>query len=378
MGYAEELERQNAAAIGAYDAATKKRQDAAAAINAQQQVLGQQYLNTVNEANRLSEEAMRQQAEAVKTQLTDAQNEQRTVTQKEAQKSIWGAATEFANALANLHYVGTNASNQQPQNYSHDWMKQADQNHRERKQRIDNIRERQRAAELQLAQIKAGNMANLGQVSYNLGRDGLAAQGKENEQAFNEAVTRANMQLSGAAQVAGAKEAERKESIAQQQAEQQMSLNAATHGLTWDPVTRQYKGDTSLAQAVSQSRSSAAGGGIGKGNYKPYPIEAYGDMDREILLVDPVALDDALLTAAKSVNDLPEEQQHAFDLMVMGGDVKADQIKKFIPMSATLREVVRSLQPTNNALYAQPASAYKTPAKSVEEDMDMIQDNYFK
>ena len=65
---------------------------------------------------------------------------------------------ELGAALANLIGVGGyNASNQQYKTYSQDWMKKADQDRKEHRSRIDNLRDRQRSIEMQRAQLRMGN-----------------------------------------------------------------------------------------------------------------------------------------------------------------------------------------------------------------------------
>lgn len=64
--------------------------------------------------------------------------------------------TELGAAIANLIGVGAgNAVSQQYKSFSQDWMKKADQDMREHRSRIDNLRDRQRATEMKMAEMKS-------------------------------------------------------------------------------------------------------------------------------------------------------------------------------------------------------------------------------
>ena len=73
--------------------------------------------------------------------------------------------TELGAALANLIGVGEgNAVSQQYKSFSQDWMKKADQDMREHRGRIDNLRQKQRDTELKMAQLKASNNLELAKL----------------------------------------------------------------------------------------------------------------------------------------------------------------------------------------------------------------------
>lgn len=195
------------------DAETKKYLEA---LKKQQAMSAQGYANLINGTQQIQkqqDEAYQNQLDNWNTQLQNAEQQQRDVTRLEGQKSIFGAATEFAQALANLHYVGNGASNQQVKNLSQDWMKQVDANREKRKARIDNIRERQRAAEMQLAQLRAGNAQQMNQILYNVDKDRLDRQGELDKATYNAGMQRAQTALQSAQQVASAQaqEAQQKE-----------------------------------------------------------------------------------------------------------------------------------------------------------------------
>lgn len=82
------------------------------------------------------------------------------------QKTVaWTGATELAAAIANMVGVGSfGASNQQHHSFSQDWMKKADADAKLRQQRIDNIRDRQRAMEQQAINLRLQGLNALNRV----------------------------------------------------------------------------------------------------------------------------------------------------------------------------------------------------------------------
>jgi len=89
-------------------------------------------------------------------QYEDAIEEEKKRRRIDYNTAKWTAVTEAAASLANLIGVGGyGASNQQYHQYSQDWMKKADADSKERRQRIDRLREQQREME---SQLEAGRL----------------------------------------------------------------------------------------------------------------------------------------------------------------------------------------------------------------------------
>ena len=89
-------------------------------------------------------------------QQEQAEAERRIAADNRAAR--WTGLTELAASVANLVGVGGyNAVSQQYKSYSQDWMKKADQDMRENRMRMDNLRARQDALKQQLIQMKMGN-----------------------------------------------------------------------------------------------------------------------------------------------------------------------------------------------------------------------------
>ena len=98
------------------------------------------------------------------------EDEAQAVADKRAAR--WTGLTELAASIANLIGVGANdASNQEYHSFSQDWMKRADMDARDRRNRFQSIKERQMQMQNNLAALKAGNAKDLAAL-----RDKAAAQ----------------------------------------------------------------------------------------------------------------------------------------------------------------------------------------------------------
>ena len=125
-----------------------------------------------------------------------------------AQKKVsWSSAAELGANLINMFSVGAGATNQQYKSYSEDWRREADQKARERRARMDNIRERQKALNMQkiqlqmtgndrLAQMQAGENASRYQNAMDRAGKGLQAGVTIHENAMktNENVAKAGLE----------------------------------------------------------------------------------------------------------------------------------------------------------------------------------------
>lgn len=132
----------------------------------------QAYYDSLNEAQR----QYRQRMDEGFTQFSDIINaENQRIADERAraeaenkatlQAARWTGATELAASVANLIGVGQfGASNQQYKPYSQDWMKKADQDLKYNRARLDNMRDRQRALQQHMIQLRmndAGHAASM-------------------------------------------------------------------------------------------------------------------------------------------------------------------------------------------------------------------------
>lgn len=177
--------------------------------------------------------------------------------------------THLASSIANLIGVGGfNASNQVYQNPSMDWMKKADQDKFINRQRIDNMRERQRAIQQHLLDIKAQGEGAL------IGYDREAANIR-NQFAMNMAGARRDADLAAAryeaegavnAAQAGAQGAQAVASARNQEASlglQQDRLNAEKDRYAAQMRAQGYNPDGSPNPAYMQEAQVVAGRPVG-------------------------------------------------------------------------------------------------------------------
>lgn len=163
--------------------------------------LGQQLLERdISESNRPESLAPAQPIDAsnmdplVATAANAARNEQRSFAdyvlgmrqeldqaQREAQQeenadlnaARWTGLTELASSIANMIGVGQgNAVSQQFTPQSQNWMAKADRDMKANRSRIDNLRQRQRDAELKMQQLRSQTELNMAKVK----KDAMAQQ----------------------------------------------------------------------------------------------------------------------------------------------------------------------------------------------------------
>lgn len=250
----------------------------------QQQIADMEAANKAyNDANNAAIEANRQRSDAAIGSFADmvegyAQNIRNAEAESAAQVAAdqraarWTGATELASSIANLIAVGGhNAVSQQYKPYSQDWMRKADMDARMNRARIDNLRERQRAMQGQLANMRMNDAARalelaradakarydqglaLSQARYNTTVNPLVQAGKTAEE-----VGKINAQ--GAAQAANIGLHER-----------QLAQSAAQHAAQL-AETKRYHDE----QVAIQKAKATKGSGSGKSGLNNYDITVDG------------------------------------------------------------------------------------------------------
>ena len=273
----------------AYDAYGSEVQSAGQALAEGMTAAGQQQIadmeaanKAYNDANNAAIEANRQRSDAAIGSFADmvegyAQNIRNAEAESAAQVAAdqraarWTGATELASSIANLIAVGGyNAVSQQYKPYSQDWMRKADMDARLNRARIDNLRERQRAMQGQLANMRMNDAARalelaradakarydqglaLSQARYNTTVNPLVQAGKTAEE-----VGKINAQ--GAAQAASVGLHERQ--LAQ----------AAAHQAAQLAETKRYHDGQLAVQAAKAAKGSG-----GKDDSLPFKIRRNG------------------------------------------------------------------------------------------------------
>lgn len=160
--------------------------------------------------------------EGEKERIRRAEQEARQQVQGDRKAAQLTGVTEALASIVNLIGVGGHgASNQVYHSYSQDWMRKADDNLREHRNRIDNMRDRQQALQERLIQLRSGDAEQALQYAM---REAEAARGH----ATNIAGLRANTALD-AAKV-------QKESIDRAEA---LRLQGTMQGLQFDQRERE-------------------------------------------------------------------------------------------------------------------------------------------
>ena len=199
-----------------------------------------------------------------------AEGEQRI--QNDQQAARWAGATELAASIANLIGVGGhNAVSQQYKSYSQDWMRKADQDRREHKNRLDNLRTRQDALQQQLAQLRMNDAGQALQAAKAKAaqdyQDRLALIQLQGKNATDAAKLRAEgaigageTALKGAQTAASLGLQERGQNISAQQHRDTMELNMAKAGMKKDASGKIVPDKDSAIWKSSQKKSTSGSG----------------------------------------------------------------------------------------------------------------------
>ena len=352
------------------------------------------HVGYVDEANKAQAQLMQdmadiRQAEAnrwanytggVEALITERQNEiaraqQEAVADYNASQRAAQATglTHLASSIANLIGVGGfNASNQVYQNPSMDWMRKADQDKLINRQRIDNMRERQRAIQQHLLDIKAqGEGALIG-----LDRD---VAGIRNQYAMNIAGARRDTELAAArfeaeaavnAAQAGAQGAQAVASAQNQEASlglQQQRIDAEKDRYAAQMRLQGYNPDGSINPAYMQeaqvvARATGGGGGKKDDDLISFRVKEHEGMPQLDWEGSSAWLENTLLTNIDIIGDITDKQRTEIKRILNSDSIKADekgrQLARYIGTSKQLRDLIRQ---ENQAIAPQtpasPASA---------------------
>jgi len=340
---------------------------------------GQQQIADMEAANKAYNEANQQAMEANRVQSQNAINSfadmvegyARNIRQAEdegnaqvaaAQKAAkWTGATELASSIANLIAVGGhNAVSQQYRPYSQDWMRKADQDARINRMRIDNLRERQRAMQGQLANMRINDAAKalelaradakarydqglaMSQARYNNTINPLVQAAKNAE-----AVGKINTQ--GAAQVAST--ALHEQQLAQSAAQHAASLaqrekehNAAMMAKGYNPDGT--INEEAMSKLVAAQQTAKGTKGSGKDGSLNIPLMEYNGLPRETLSVeDEKTLRRAIFSNMDGITDLPQKDKdkvmEIMDDENKTAEKKADELSRYLYKSGQLRNLFR-------------------------------------
>lgn len=101
--------------------------------------------------------------EEVQNDIKREEEEGKARERESKRNAAWAGATEMAAALANLFSVGAGAHSQQYKSVSQDWMRKADSEAKESRNRIQDLRQRQRETKLKMDQLLSKQALDLEQ-----------------------------------------------------------------------------------------------------------------------------------------------------------------------------------------------------------------------
>lgn len=282
--------------------------------------------------------------------IKDDYERERQAAQQEVEQdqraARWTGATELAAAIANMIGVGsTNAVSQQHKTYSQDWMRKADQDSRERRNRLDNIRQRQRETELKIAQLRSQGGLALAQYDANKRQQDI-----QNAMAAQKAALDAQYK---AGQL----------TLDQYKAETERLKAKATA----DYNAGRLANDTMRARASAASSYSTAtynkerteqlrkSGGSGSSSDLTLTFDTTDEIPGEKIRIKDQSL---LRTIEANVDSFNEEDQRAVTRILnnysINSDEKARQLLPYIKNSSRMRDLVRSSATSTEAYGTRP------------------------
>jgi len=264
----------------AYDVWQKAQQDAESTRSKAMAQVRQGVVGYLDEGYNAQDALIKEAEERQKK----AEQEDEDLRRMEHRRVSWTGAAELAANLVNMFAVGgLHASNQQYHSYSEDWQKKADRDQRERRMRIDNMRERQRALQQQMIQMKMQGGSQLAQFDAgelntrynNAGRISDAGLQSAKELAGIKAQTgkeAAQAGVQGATAAVNIRMQERQ--IAEQAAarRENAAITAARYGLRKNDKG-EYEIDPNSAISKATSRAGSGSGGSSSINTLYYTNE---------------------------------------------------------------------------------------------------------
>lgn len=377
MGYAEELAK--------LQKAQQKRNKEIEANNKQLESDLKSNADALNQAQADNEAAMlaaqqRQQQDFAdimlqyKRDYDAAAAEDAELRRQEDKRAVWIGATEALANITNLIGVGGfNSSNQQYHTFSKDWMDKADADRKLRRTRIDNIRDRQRAMEQQLAQLRGQNAMqyismrgqNAGQ-RYNAGMQMATTIAGNNDKL-------AAMKAQDAAAIANVAIAQ---GNADRQFEEQKRARQAQEG-----ETRRYHDATLAAQMARAGYTPDNKGGwtftgkpgsSGSGNSSAIKLtlKSYGNEPEETIEIKPGSLI-SVNANIEHITDINEKDKKKIQMILASTgseDDKAKKLTKYAVESPELRRILRQSSVGSTQYAQEEEEDFPSAGDDLDED----------
>lgn len=323
--------------------------------DAQRQTISEAYDSLYGENGLLGQAYKERQQELAEAQTEDAR--QKRIDYNTAR---WTGLTEVAASILNAIGVGNGASNQVIHPYSQDWMKKADADAKERRSRIDRIRENLATQKERLAQGRLQGVlalagadrdrlnhilqmrGNLSSAQHKAAMD-ILGMGYQNDMA------RANAGAQGALQgiSLGMQEDNMREGRAIQraaQAQQAADLAQRDRQFNAKMAAKGFNPDGSVNPEY-MSRIVTAGGSLGSGSGSNIVVTfgASGDIPQESIKIKSGSL---LTTIQANLDLIPAEDnkrvQHIINDTSKGADEKAKALLPYIKDNKALRDIIKA------------------------------------
>ena len=244
-----------------------------------------------------------------------AESEARVADAKRAAR--WAGATEVASSLANLIAVGNhNAVNQVYKTRTQDWMQRADAEAKEHRNRLSDLRQRQRDTELKMAQLRSSNDLALAQYDQNKRQQDIT-----NAMAARKADLDMKLQLG-------------KLTVDQYNAETNRMKEEAN--ARYNEITAKSTAARNYAQAARYKKMDDNGIDITLG--------AFGDMPEEDLHVNPKSLLTTIKANINTVNLSESEKKEVKAIMdneKLDPDEKAEALVSLVGTNPDMRRLIQ-------------------------------------
>ena len=353
---AQDIENNANADVQAIQDLAEKQNAIDASIIKQQQGINDTYKDSVETANNSYFDTLKKAYEArMEEYETDTKNDDEQY-RKDANRAQWIGLTEVVANIANAIGVANGASNQTIKTVSKDWMQKADQEHKERKKRLEQARENLSAREdamnkvklegiLQAAGIDRENAQAILGLERQAAKNYTSAEGKAAEARSKGRNDAATVRYQGQVQAATADKQDADQEREEAQRQSQWAAKLRMNGYNADgSINEEYMADAQRAAAMtsgSSSSSSSSGSGSSKGfnltfsegNGLPtitYRIQSDSLENTIAANIDKLSGDDK--TAAKQIRILAQAKS---------GEALSQALLPYVKGNKAMRELIK-------------------------------------
>lgn len=283
----------------------------------------------------------------------EAKEENERLTQMENQRASWTGAGELAAALVNLFGVGElHATSQQYKDIAQDWMKKADADRKRRRERMDNIKERQRQVGERRAQFELASTQDRYKRMLDTAKGQYERKGKIDDIAAGIPV----MQAQGEAAIAEAAGKIRLEGT-KAVATQRMHEDASARGWQQLEQTKAYQNaqlaakglnpDGSINEELTRQLLAIKSGGSGSGSSAlAYPIlDSTGKVN--VARLNPKQLEEIKLAVQGTIKgELGADESKAFEQEFRRANTDKEKeavLTAWMGKSQTAEQMIRSI-----------------------------------